>query len=110
MQGIWKDAIESFHSNLTASQYQRLRAIGSLDNLRDELARGEAAYKKRTVPRLLARLDPFFKQLKFFSEAITILVSHEPEIAALVWGSIYVVLEVSICHTDPNVLLGSSSH
>lgn len=96
LQGIWKDATESFQSNLTASQYQKLLAIGNLENLRDELARGEAAYKKRTIPRLLARLDPFFKQLKFFSEAISILVSSNPEIAALVWGSIYMVLEVSI--------------
>lgn len=93
---MWKDAIESYQSNLTASQYQKLRAIGSFDNLRDELAKGQAAYRKRTIPRLLARLDPFFKQLKFFSEAISILVSSNPEIAALVWGSIYMVLEVSI--------------
>lgn len=66
----------------------------TVDDVVAELLRCDAEYKNRFIPKLLARLDSTFQQLSFFAKSISIYVQSNPEISALIWGSVCVLLEV----------------
>lgn len=94
---IWKDAWNIYHSELTEGERARIEQVGSLEQLMDRVTYMQASYQtpdRHFLSLMLARADPFISQLRSFSAIINILVSSHPEIAALVWGSVSIVLEV----------------
>jgi hypothetical protein len=94
LRGVWNEALKDFKSVLSQTQYQKLQTIGSFETLSKEISTLDVAYRKRLVPRVLRKLDPLFEQLKVLTQAISIFIQSNPEIAALVWGSLYTIVEV----------------
>lgn len=93
LQDIWRKAVSDFKSELSPEQFRKLERINGPDQLVEELSSSNSAYLDHRIPRLFQKLDPLLQQLKFFTQSISILVSSHPQFAALVWGSICVLLQ-----------------
>lgn len=91
---VWNQAQDNFKRTLSTSQYQKFLAVGNSEQLLQEVSNLNITYRKRLIPRVLSRLDPFFQQLKLFGQTITILIQSNPRITSVIWGSIYALLEV----------------
>ena len=50
--------------------------------------------QSKPLPQLLTRLEPFVAMMRLFFTTISIFVSSDPMIAALIWGSFKVLIEV----------------
>ncbi|KAK0667514.1 disease resistance protein RFL1 [Cercophora samala] len=98
LQSLWDNALSEFKCALSPDQFQRLHAVRAVDDVAPELFRRSAQYKNRSLPQLLDRLDSTFQKLNFFSKSVSIYVQSNPEISALIWGSIYVLLELALRH------------
>lgn len=70
--------------------------MGSIDDLLSEVKTLDSKYRTRIVSRLLRRCDPFFLELGRFTAVVNIFVQSNPAVSALVWGSVYFVLDVSL--------------
>jgi nitrate/nitrite-specific signal transduction histidine kinase len=96
LHDVWSKACQSFSSTLSAAEYQNLQSVRSFEQLSQGISALQSSYRRRNVPKMLERLDPFFQHLDFFTKSVNIFVSSNPAIAALVWGSFYTVLQVSM--------------
>jgi len=62
-------------------------------------------YKQKGVPKTLSRLQPMILNLKAFEGVIGTFTQSNPEIANLVWGSMRVLLEISVRYLSTFTLL-----
>ncbi|ENH69796.1 hypothetical protein FOC1_g10009296, partial [Fusarium oxysporum f. sp. cubense race 1] len=99
LHDAWASAVKAFQSTLSTEEYRKLEAIDCPEKLETELQKSRDSYTSRRVPRLLKRLEPFLLQLNFFTQSINIFVQSKPEIAALVWGSLHVLLQANLSET-----------
>lgn len=74
------------------------RDAGDLTRLLVDL---QSSSRKSVFSNLLSRLEPFTRLLKSFTQIITVFVSANPVIAAPVWGTVMVLIEVHLlAHLD----------
>lgn len=91
-------ALKSFQNALEPEQKRTLEAIKAIP---DAHAVTEFTYQldqenaKRKSRCVAARISPVLEAIQQFSGIIETFVSSHPQIAALVWGSIKLVLQVS---------------
>lgn len=52
------------------------------------------SYKSQTSHRLLEKLEPTLYQVSSFAQTITVLLQADPCASGLIWGCIYLVVEV----------------
>lgn len=98
---IWEEA-KAFHSaSLTAHERLHITEVTSLEGLIEKASKLKTKYQKRRLVVLLRKIKPFLAQLGSFSRILNTLVQSHPEIAALVWGSVSLVIEASL----PNGML-----
>lgn len=97
---IWQQALQTFESSFSRAEYEKLQAVGSFDVLLAEVNLLSDRYRRRAIPKLLRRLSPMLQRLQFFSNCISIFIQSKPEVASLIWGSIYLVLQVSLQHQE----------
>lgn len=92
------DAIDPFQNCLEPEQKARLDAIKAVP---DAHAVAELTYQldqenaKRQSRCVAARISPLLESVQQFAGIVETFVSSNPQIAALVWGSIKLVLQVS---------------
>lgn len=92
------DALKSFQDCLDSEQKAELEAIRAVPDAHavaeftHQLDLESAKRKSRCVA---ARLSPFLESIQQFSGIVETFVSSHPQIAALIWGSIKLVLQVS---------------
>lgn len=99
MEGLltstWDEA-RAFHSAcLTERDKVHVTEVTSLDGLIEKAKTLKTKYGKHRLVVLLRKINPFLAQLKSFSRILGMLAQSHPEIAALVWGSVSLVLEAS---------------
>jgi hypothetical protein len=97
---IWNEARAFHNARLTARERKHVTEVTSLEELIEKASKMNATYRKHGLVLFLERTNPFLGQLRSFSQIINTLIQSHPEIAALVWGSVFLILEV--CHTDGN--------
>jgi len=91
-------AIKSFQSCLDPEQRTKLEAIEAVPDARAvavftyQLDQENAKRKSRCVA---ARISPLLESIQQFSGIVETFVSSNQHIAALVWGSVKFVLQVS---------------
>jgi hypothetical protein len=95
---IWNEARAFHNARLTARERKHVTEVTSLEELIGKARKLNAKYRKHRLASFLERINPFLAQLRSFSQIINALVQSHPEIAALVWGSVSLILEAS--HTD----------
>lgn len=90
-----QQAIEKFHRNLSPEEIAKLSIIPpgpqSILNLILEV---DGKGKKRRLRRLASYFQPFLESIERCARAGDVLVSSNPQIAALVWGSVSAVITV----------------
>lgn len=92
------DAIKSFQNSLDPDQKARLEAIKAVPDAHavaqftHQLDQENAKRKSRCVA---ARISPLLESVQQFSGIVETFVTSNPQIAALVWGSVKLVLQVS---------------
>ena len=95
LPNIWNDARALHVVSLAEHEREYATNVRSLEEL-TERARGlKANYRKHGLVVLLGKIYPILAQLQSFSPIINTLVQSHPEIAALVWGSLYLIVEAS---------------
>lgn len=96
-------AIQNFHRNLSPDEISKFSATPpgpqSILNLTSEV---DGKGKKRRLRRWASNFEPFLESIHRYSQAADVLVSSNPQIAALVWGSVRVV--IIVCLLMCNVL------
>jgi hypothetical protein len=98
---IWEEA-KAFHSaSLTAHERLHITEVTSLGRLVEKASKLKTKYQKHRLVVLLRKIEPFLAQLGSFTRILNTLVQSHPEIAALVWGSVSIVIEASL----PNGIL-----
>jgi hypothetical protein len=95
---IWNEARAFHNSRLTARERKHVTEVTSLEELIEKARKLNVKYRQHRLALLLGRINPFLAQLRSFSRVINTLIQSHPEIAALVWGSVSLILEAS--HTD----------
>ncbi|KAG9849747.1 hypothetical protein KCU98_g2699, partial [Aureobasidium melanogenum] len=93
-----RDAIKSFQNCLEPDQKARLEAIKAVPDAHAvaqftyQLDQENAKRKSRCVA---ARISPLLDSVQQFSGIVETFVSSNPHIAALVWGSVKLVLQIA---------------
>jgi len=92
------DALKAFQNCLDPEQKKKLEAIKAVPDAHavaeftHQLDQENAKRKSRCVA---ARISPLLESIQQFSGVIETFISSHPQIAALIWGSIKLVLQVS---------------
>jgi hypothetical protein len=91
-------ALKSFQDCLDPEQKAKLQTIKAVPDAHavaeftHQLDRENAKRKSRCVA---ARISPLLESIQQFSGAVETFVSSHPQVAALIWGSVKLVLQVS---------------
>jgi len=93
---IWAVALERYLASLKPKEIQKIEAVTSQQLLLERVKELQKRYGERRITRRLEQVNPFLKTLHSFSEIVKIFLQSNPTISALVWGSIYFVLEVGV--------------
>lgn len=93
-----EDALKSFQNCLDPEQKRRLEAMKAVPDAHavaqftHQLDQENAKRKSRCVA---ARISPLLESIQQFSGVVETFVSSHPQVAALIWGSMKLVLQVS---------------
>jgi len=89
-------AVGEFRSVLTEDQRTRLQAVRAVPDAQDVLVfTAQLDYLSRRKGRSIgSRLHSVLASVREFSAIIDVFVSSHPEIAALVWGSVKLAVQV----------------
>lgn len=96
--GALSDALKSFQNCLDSEQKAKLEAIKAVPDAQavaeftHQLDQENAKRKSRCVA---ARLSPLLEPIQQFSGVVETFVSSHPQVAALIWSSVKLVLQVS---------------
>ena len=104
LSGIWNEA-RAFHvASLAEHDRKHVTHVANPEELTERANGLKAQYRKHGLVVLLEKVHPLLVQLRSFSPIINTLVQSHPEIAALVWGMIALVVEAS--PSEPPFLSG----
>lgn len=91
----WVTAFEQSKQKLAPKDLNRVLQINNFEQLQCAIDNLKSRHNAKSLTKSLRVLDPFLQNLKSFGGAIDVITSAHPEIAALCWGGVKVVLEVS---------------
>lgn len=92
---IWDEAKAYYVAHLSEQDRLRIESVTDFETLVGLTQILQKRYSKRKISSCLKRINPFLAQIRSFSRIVNTLVQSHPEVAALVWGSLAFVLEVS---------------
>ena len=93
---IWGQAIKTWRSRLGKAENKLIDSTPNYQALRKSILATRKQYRNHVVPQILDRLDPLTSRLKTFTSALDTFAQAD-SILTLVWGSLKVVISVSIC-------------
>lgn len=96
-----EDAIKTFQSKLTPDQHAQLlavKAIPDADAVMTFTAQLDATNRSRKGHSVASKVHAVLQSVRDFSSAVDTFIQSNPEIAALIWGSVKVTMMVSDRH------------
>jgi hypothetical protein len=93
---VWNQAKEQYIASLKPNELEILTSISSKGELLTETWQLQNRYGERRASRSLERVYPFLAGIESFSEVINAFVSSDPNIAAIVWGSLCFIFKVCL--------------
>jgi hypothetical protein len=94
---IFRQAREDFMTSLSATQHEQLSRFSSSEELLDELGSFEFMLQNtRRGRKLLGGVKDLTDALEPYFKVIEIFCNSHPEVSSLVWGTIRLLLQVSI--------------
>lgn len=97
IQDAWLAAFQRTLAKLSSEDRAIMLNIPTYGDLRDYMENLQQSTSTRLVTRFLARIQGLLLNLKAFTEVIDVAIQSNPSIAALIWGGLKLVLEVSSC-------------
>ncbi|KAF2804621.1 uncharacterized protein BDZ99DRAFT_397743 [Mytilinidion resinicola] len=97
LERIWKEALQRYEDTLPPKRIKKMLLTPDLESLLERTKLLQSRYSGRPIIRALERAQPFLNTIQSFSEVVKVFLQSDPGIFALVWGSIWFVLEVSPC-------------
>lgn len=94
-KGIWQEALAASRRVLGDDDFEIVQRYGSADQMLDEVQRLERKYTNSAVPRLLKGLKPQLHHFQAFVTLVMISVGLETIGVAAIWGTLYLLIEVS---------------
>lgn len=99
LQAAWEQAKQNYIATLSPKEVRAIENVGSMDDLTEKISTLQQGYQNTSsggvpLPNLLTRAEPLILQLQSFSAIIGTFIQSNPDIAALIWGSLAFVLEV----------------
>ena len=92
----WHTALQECRSRLKPEEIRRIAPVRSYEDLQSSVAILEKDYRKRRISKALSRIEPYLSNLRSFQGVIDTAVQAKPDLAALMWGGIKLVLEVNV--------------
>ncbi|KAF2171407.1 hypothetical protein M409DRAFT_50853 [Zasmidium cellare ATCC 36951] len=99
---IWVQAIDQYLKTIPREKLKQVKSINSEHSFLELSRKLKDRYATHEVTQLVQRVSPFLTRLHSFSEVIRTFINANPEIASLVWGSVFLVLEVRIAYPYPH--------
>ena len=93
-EAIWVQAQDSFLCKLKPEHVARLNTVTSQNQLIAQTRAISSRYNSRKIARLLTRSHPFLATLNSFSEIIKEFLRAAPVFTGLIWGLLYLGIEV----------------
>lgn len=93
-----EDAIKTFRSKLTPDQHAQLltvQAVPDADAVMTFTAQLDATNRSRKGHSVASKVHAVLQSVRDFSSAVDTFIQSNPELAALIWGSIKVTMMVS---------------
>lgn len=90
----WQVTVTTARAQLGSKGYAFATEINSRQELQEVMQNLSVANMKRGVPKFFVRMSPFIANIDSFTTAIDVFVSSKPDVAALVWGTLKVILTV----------------
>lgn len=88
--------MEEFRQILTVEEFTKLTTTPDAQSFLDFTLEVDGKGKKRKLRRFASSFAPFLESVQRYSLAVEILISSNPQIAALVWGSLKFVIIVCL--------------
>ena len=92
----WQTALQECRSQLKPEEIRRMSSVTSYEDLQSSVAILEKDYRKRRIAKVLSRIEPYLSNLRSFQGVVDTAVQAKPDLAALMWGGIKLVLEVIV--------------
>ncbi|OJJ95991.1 hypothetical protein ASPACDRAFT_35337 [Aspergillus aculeatus ATCC 16872] len=96
IQNAFDAAIQEFKANLNNDTvYQKILSVTSIDKVYDLTDQLQAEQGKKGHLRHLAKIEPYLNRLRDYVAVIENFVQIKPEVMALIWGPIKLLLQWS---------------
>lgn len=99
LESIWKAAQAKYEKTLSAKELKQIKSVSTKEALLDEAERLNRKYHSRKSARSLTRIHPVIAQIESFSAVIKTFIQADPGVTALVWGSIFFIIELATRHS-----------
>ena len=94
IQAAFDTAAKEFKRNVKdEALYNEMLQIQSIDHVYDATDKLQEEQAAKSDLRHLAKIDPFLTRLSDYREAIGVFVQTKPDILALIWGPIVLLLQ-----------------
>ncbi|RDW68838.1 uncharacterized protein DSM5745_08598 [Aspergillus mulundensis] len=96
IQSAFQAAMDEFKTNLDNDKlYAEILAVKSIDEVYDLTDKLQAEQGKKGQLRHLAKIEPFLNRLREYAGVIEVFLQVQPDIMALIWGPIKLLLQWS---------------
>lgn len=92
----WQTAFRKCTSQLKPEETIQIFRVTSYEDLQSSIATLEANYRQKRISKVLSRIEPFLSNLRSFQGVVDTAIQAKPDVAALIWGGIKLVLEASV--------------
>jgi len=94
VQIIFENTIRDFRSNLKNDElYDEILKTTTIDEVYDATDKLQKEQAKKGQLRHLSKIEPFLEGLRSYASVIEVFMQAKPEIAALIWGPIKLLLQ-----------------
>lgn len=94
---IWTATLQRCKSQLPPKDLQNIVQIRSHDQLIKSIGELKQQYQSRKTIRALNFIEPVIQNLRSFNGVIDTAIQSNPDIAALCWGGLKLIIEVVDC-------------
>lgn len=98
----WQIAFRQCTSQLKPEESDQIFRVTSYEDLHSSIAILEKDYKQKRITKTLSRIEPYLSNLRSFQGVVDTAIQAKPDVAALIWGGVKLVLEASMIvnHSD----------
>jgi hypothetical protein len=90
----WNKSLAKQRERLGVTKYNEVIKVLDYSTFDNEVQSLTTRYNNKTFTKCVTKLSGLFQFLRTFTAVISTMVQANPAVAALVWGSVLVLLEV----------------